>query len=49
MLAHERVVEAQTVRQNDGLAVLLQRLRWITFQRVERHREVTEFHVRFLE
>ena len=46
MLAHEGVIEAEPVGQDDGLAVLLQRLRPVPVNRVHRHREVAQSHSR---
>ena len=46
MLAHEGVVEAELVGQDDGLAVLLQRLGPVPVHRMHRHREVAQSHSR---
>ena len=48
VLAHEGVMEAEPVGENDRLAVLAQRLRPIPADRVNRHREVAQphFHLR---
>ncbi len=44
MLADEGVVEAELVGEDDGLAVLAQRLRPVPVHRVHRHGEVAQPH-----
>ena len=44
VLAHEGAAEAQFVGQDDGLAVLLERLRPVPVQRMHRHGEITQSH-----
>src|SRR6266511_1819396 len=46
MLAHEGVVEPELIGENDGLAVLLERLDPITVHGVHRHGEVAQSHSR---
>src|SRR5688572_7684227 len=45
VFTHERVVEAELVRENDGLTVLVKSLRGTALQRMDRHREIAESHV----
>ena len=44
MLTHEGIVEAELVGQDDGLAVLLQRVGPVPVHRVNRHGEVAQSH-----
>ena len=44
MLADEGVIEAELVGEDDGLAILLQRLRPAPVHRMHRHREVAQSH-----
>jgi len=46
VLTDEGVVKSEPVRENDRLAVLLQRLRRIAVRRMQRHREVAQSHGR---
>src|SRR5262249_58147780 len=44
VLAHERIVEAEPVGEDDRLTVFLERFGGIALLRVDRHREVAEAH-----
>src|SRR5207244_11538804 len=46
VLADEGVVESEPVREDDRLAVLLQRLRRIAVRPMQRHRKVAQTHGR---
>jgi hypothetical protein len=46
VLAHEGVVEAQAVGEDDGLAILAQGLAPVAVHGMHRHREVAQPHAR---